>query len=659
MYSVKSIYNKIIQFIRTDKYNNLNKETDISSDKNLNEEKKNDEISSDKNLNEEKKNDEISNNVNLQNKSIKKIINILFVFLSLFLGFLYYKHNFNYTLINKLNLINIINNYNILKIIIDNYESVSIHCEKNNILNIFYLEISKYESFEKYLNHEFKDKITSVPIIYHHSKPIPWFQYIFTVGIIYTLWNILKLKITNKNIFNNDLMEPSKINVKLEDIAGMDQKKAEVLDIVDIIMKPHKYLDIGAKIPSGILLEGPPGTGKTMIAKAISEHYKCPFYNISGSDFIQVFVGLGSQKVKDLFKNARNNVPCIIFIDEIDAIGKKRNGSSISSNEERENILNALLVEMDGFEPNNKILIIGATNRVDVLDNALLRPGRFDRIITFELPNLKSRKDILLSYINKLKIKNDDKLNISENIAGLTTGFNNSQLANICNEAAIDAVKNGKDLIDIDNFEFAIDYVLLGPIKEKTNTEKIKIIAYHEIGHALVAYKLDKMNPPRKISIIPRGKGILGFSQHSAKDEDEIIYQIDELENQLMVLMGGRIAEKIKFNKFSTGAFDDLQKINKLIRDMICRYGMNNIIGGMQINSNSKEDFFSNNSEQYKFQVDSEINKLIKHLEMKTEKIILDNEIYFEKLAQKLLSCETLFLEDIENIYKDNFINEL
>ena len=412
------------------------------------------------------------------------------------------------------------------------------------------------------------------------------------------------------NFFKNEAkIIEEKTGIKLSDIAGLHQTKNDVLEFSEIVMKPDKYLKLGTKIPTGILMEGPPGTGKTMLAKGIADKFDSSFYLLNGSDFIQPIVGTGSKKVKDLFEIARKNKPAIIFIDEIDAVGKSRNSGKSIGNDERDNILNSLLVEMDGFEDNSKILIMGATNRADSLDSALLRPGRFDRVVRFELPNLEERKDILEIYYPKYKIDSSvNKEKIISNLGMLTYGFNGAMLSNLFNEASIRAVRKDYDSIKSENFDEAIEYITLGNRKDNFITEKEKeIISYHEAGHALVSYILPEVPSPTKVSIIPRASGALGFSQ-AIPDVEKKLYTKKELQSQIMVMMGGRVAEEIIFKDVTNGASDDINKINKLAEDIITKYGMGKNTGLRNLDSDTKNNLFRKESNSLVNEFDEEIN---------------------------------------------------
>ena len=456
------------------------------------------------------------------------------------------------------------------------------------------------------------------------------------------------------NLFKQEskLIE-EKTGIKLTDIAGLHQTKNDVLEFSDIIMKPDKYLSIGTKIPKGILMEGPPGTGKTMLAKAIADNYDSKFYLINGSDFIQPILGTGSKKVKSLFETARKNTPAILFIDEIDAIGKSRNTSKTIGNDERDNILNSLLVEMDGFESNEKLLIMGATNRADVLDAALLRPGRFDRIVKFDLPNLEERKDILSIYYQQYKMDNQlDKTNVINQLGMLTYGFNGAQISNLFNEASIIAIRNQQDFIDQQHLEQAIDYIILGnQIPNMISQQEKYTISYHEAGHALVSYLLPDVPSPHKISIIPRTKGMLGFSQ-SIPETEKKLYTKNNMISQMKVIMGGRAAEEIKFNDYTNGASDDINKITQLARQIVTQYGMNGEIGLRNIDYDTKNNLWKKESNKLIETVDDEIQLLISNTYQETLQLINQNIELLDNIQNILYQKETIYLEDIKNIHQ-------
>ncbi len=370
----------------------------------------------------------------------------------------------------------------------------------------------------------------------------------------------------------------SKVNINFGDVAGLDEAKVEVMEIVDFLKNPKKYTALGGKIPKGALLIGPPGTGKTLLAKAVAGEAQVPFFSLSGSDFVEMFVGVGASRVRDLFKQAREKAPCIIFIDEIDAIGRARGKNVMMSNDERENTLNQLLVEMDGFGTDLGIIILAATNRPDVLDSALLRPGRFDRQITIDKPDLVGREAIFKVHLGPIKISST--LDIHK-LAEQTPGFAGADIANVCNEAALIAARKNKDAVDMSDFQDAIDRVIGGLEKKNKiiSPEEKEIIAYHEAGHAICGWYLEHAYPLLKVTVVPRGSAALGYAQYTPKEQ--YLYNTDQLMDQICMTLGGRASEDIFFGKISTGASNDLQQISRIAYSMITVYGMNDKVGNV------------------------------------------------------------------------------
>lgn len=440
----------------------------------------------------------------------------------------------------------------------------------------------------------------------------------------------------------------TKVNITFNDVAGLDEAKVEVMEIVDFLKNPKKYTSLGGKIPKGALLVGPPGTGKTLLAKAMAGEAQVPFFSMSGSDFVEMFVGVGASRVRDLFKQAREKSPCIIFIDEIDAIGRARGKNAIMSNDERESTLNQLLVEMDGFGGDSGIIVLAATNRPDVLDTALLRPGRFDRQITIDKPDVKGREAIFKVHLKP--IKTSDKVDIHK-LAEQTPGFAGADIANVCNEAALIAARKGKDGVDMEDFQDAVDRVIGGLEKKNKiiSPEEKKIIAYHEAGHAICGWYLEHAYPLLKVTIVPRGTAALGYAQYTPKEQ--YLYNTDQLSDQICMTLGGRASEEIFFNKISTGAQNDLQQITKMAYAMVTVYGMNDKVGNVSFYDPQQENSFTKPySEETSKLIDQEVRKLIDDAYDRTKRLLSDKREAVEKLAEALLEKEVLFQSDVENL---------
>jgi AFG3 family protein len=438
----------------------------------------------------------------------------------------------------------------------------------------------------------------------------------------------------------------TKVNINFGDVAGLDEAKVEVMEIVDFLKNPKKYTALGGKIPKGALLVGPPGTGKTLLAKAVAGEAQVPFFSLSGSDFVEMFVGVGASRVRDLFKQAREKAPCIIFIDEIDAIGRARGKNVMMSNDERENTLNQLLVEMDGFGTDLGIIILAATNRPDVLDSALLRPGRFDRQITIDRPDLVGREAIFKVHLQPIKIS--QTLDIHK-LAEQTPGFAGADIANVCNEAALIAARKNKEAVDMSDFQDAIDRVIGGLEKRNKiiSPEEKEIIAYHEAGHAICGWYLEHAYPLLKVTVVPRGSAALGYAQYTPKEQ--YLYNTDQLMDQICMTLGGRASEDIFFGKISTGASNDLQQITKIAYSMITVYGMNDKVGNISYYDPAQENMFTKPfSEETGKMIDEEVRKLIDNAYQITKKLLLDKKDDVEKLAKELLKKEVLFKSDVE-----------
>ena len=440
--------------------------------------------------------------------------------------------------------------------------------------------------------------------------------------------------------------------IKFTDVAGEDEAKENLTEIVEYLHDPEKYKEIGASMPKGILLVGPPGTGKTMLAKAVAGEANVPFFSMSGSEFVEMFVGMGASKVRDLFKQAKEKAPCIVFIDEIDAIGKKRDGQ-IGGNDEREQTLNQLLTEMDGFEGNNGVIILAATNRPESLDPALLRPGRFDRRVPVELPDLKGREEILKVHARKIKVADNVDFN---KIARMASGASGAELANIVNEAALRAVRDGRKFATQADLEESIEVVIAGYQKKNailTDKEK-RIVAYHEIGHALVAARQTNSAPVQKITIVPRTSGALGYTMQVEEEGNHYLMSKEEMENKIATLTGGRAAEEIAFGSVTTGASNDIEQATKLARGMITRYGMSKDFDMVAMETVTNQylggDSSLTCSMETQTAIDKEVVELVKKQHEKAGQILMENRAKLDELSQYLYEKETITGEEFMKI---------
>lgn len=440
--------------------------------------------------------------------------------------------------------------------------------------------------------------------------------------------------------------------IKFTDVAGEDEAKENLTEIVEYLHDPDKYKEIGASMPKGILLVGPPGTGKTMLAKAVAGEANVPFFSMSGSEFVEMFVGMGASKVRDLFKQAKEKAPCIVFIDEIDAIGKKRDGQ-VGGNDEREQTLNQLLTEMDGFEGNNGVIILAATNRPESLDPALLRPGRFDRRVPVELPDLKGREEILKVHARKIKVADNVDFN---KIARMASGASGAELANIVNEAALRAVRDGRKFATQADLEESIEVVIAGYQKKNailTDKEK-RIVAYHEIGHALVAAKQTNSAPVQKITIVPRTSGALGYTMQVEEEGNHYLMTKEEMENKIATMTGGRAAEEIAFGSVTTGASNDIEQATKLARGMITRYGMSKDFDMVAMETVTNQylggDSSLTCSMETQTAIDREVVELVKKQHEKAGQILMENRAKLDELSQYLYEKETITGEEFMKI---------
>jgi cell division protease FtsH len=487
----------------------------------------------------------------------------------------------------------------------------------------------------------------------------PLFNTIFSLLLIVGVWVLMMRKMGGQGgaggpggIFSIGKSKATlfdkgaKVNITFADVAGLDEAKVEVMEIVDFLKNPKKYTALGGKIPKGALLVGPPGTGKTLLAKAMAGEAQVPFFSLSGSDFVEMFVGVGASRVRDLFKQAREKAPCIIFIDEIDAIGRARGRNAIMSNDERENTLNQLLVEMDGFGGDTGIIILAATNRPDVLDSALLRPGRFDRQISIDKPDVKGRETIFKVHL--LPIKISEKLDLHR-LAELTPGFAGADIANVCNEAALIAARKGKTSVEMIDFQDAIDRVI-GGLEKKNKIiapHEKEIIAYHEAGHAVCGWFLEHAYPLLKVTIVPRGTAALGYAQYTPTEQ--YLYNTDQLNDQICMTLGGRAAEQVFFGKISTGAANDLQQITRIAYSMVTAYGMNEHVGNVSFYDPTQENTFTKPySEETGKMIDEEVRSIIDAAYQRTIQLLQEKKHEVEVLAKELLSKEVLHKSDVE-----------
>jgi cell division protease FtsH len=485
--------------------------------------------------------------------------------------------------------------------------------------------------------------------------------WILPIAIIVAVWLFIMRRVTGGGamggggqIFNigkskaNLYDRDTKVNVTFNDVAGLDEAKQEVMEVVDFLKNPKKYTSLGGKIPKGVLLVGEPGTGKTLLAKAMAGEAQVPFFSISGSDFVELFVGVGASRVRDLFKQAREKAPCIIFIDEIDAIGRARGKNMMQSNDERENTLNALLVEMDGFSSEKGVILLAATNRPDVLDSALMRPGRFDRQIAIDKPDLNGREQIFRVHLKPIKVAKN--LDVAK-LAAQTPGFAGAEIANVCNEAALIAARNGKSEVEMSDFNAAVDRVIGGLEKKNKliSPQEKKIIAYHEAGHAICGWYLEHADPLVKVSIIPRGIAALGYAQYLPKEQ--YLYTTEQLTDMMCMTLGGRAAEDIIFGRISTGAQNDLEKITRMAYAMVAIYGMTEAVGNISFNDSQGDYRFQKPySDDTAKTIDEEVRRIIDEAYERTRQLLTDRKEELEKVARALLDKEIIFQSDLTEL---------
>jgi AFG3 family protein len=458
--------------------------------------------------------------------------------------------------------------------------------------------------------------------------------------------NIFSIGRARAQLFDKD----TKVNVTFKDVAGLEEAKEEVMEVVDFLQHPKKYTSLGGKIPKGVLLVGPPGTGKTLLAKAVAGEAGVPFFSLSGSDFVEMFVGVGASRVRDLFKQAKEKSPAIIFIDEIDAIGRARGKNNYQgSNDERENTLNQLLAEMDGFGTDSGVIIMAATNRAEILDSALLRPGRFDRQISVDRPDIVGREHIFKVHLTPLTKLNADV--DAHKLAAQTPGFAGAEIANVCNEAALIAARKGKEEVDMGDFQDAIDRVIGGLEKKNKiiSPEEKSIVAYHEAGHAIAGWFLEHADPLLKVSIVPRGVAALGYAQYLPKEQ--YLYRTEQLLDSMCMTLGGRAAEQIFFGKISTGAQNDLERITKLAYSMITMYGMSEKVGQVSFYDPQGEYGYQRPYSEVTAQmIDEEVRRLINEAYTRTIALLTEKKNEVETVAKELLEKEIIFKADIERL---------
>ena len=489
-------------------------------------------------------------------------------------------------------------------------------------------------------------------------------SWVVPIFIFWGLWSFLSKKMMNQAGGPNSMMfgmgksnakvyVQSTEGIRFSDVAGEEEAKESLQEVVDYLHNPAKYKEIGAAMPKGILLVGPPGTGKTMLAKAVAGESNVPFFSISGSEFVEMFVGMGASKVRDLFRQAKEKAPCIVFIDEIDAIGKKRDGSLVGGNDEREQTLNQLLTEMDGFEENTGVVILAATNRPEALDPALTRPGRFDRRVPVELPDLKGREDILKVHAKKIKCSSDIDFN---KIARMAAGASGAELANIVNEAALRAVRDGRKFANQADFEESIEVVIAGYQKKNailTDKEKL-IVSYHEIGHALVAAMQTHSAPVQKITIIPRTSGALGYTMQVEEEGNHYLMSKEELENKIATLCGGRAAEEVEFGSVTTGASNDIVQATKLARSMITRFGMSDEFDMVAMETVNNQYLGGDTSlacsAETQSMIDKKVVELVRGQHQKALDILRENKRKMDELAEYLYFRETITGEEFMKI---------
>jgi len=531
------------------------------------------------------------------------------------------------------------------------------------VMKDFYSSADKFdEYYSKFLADNNVNKSQQVPIEFNERTTVMDFlgTWGFLILIILFFWLMMRRMTGNAGpggqIFNIGKSKAAlfdaenRVKITFDNVAGLDEAKEEVKEIVDFLKNPSKFTKLGGKIPKGALLVGPPGTGKTLLAKAVAGEAGVPFFSLSGSDFVEMFVGVGAARVRDLFKQAKEKAPCIVFIDEIDAIGRSRGkGQMPGSNDERENTLNSLLVEMDGFATDSGVIILAATNRPDVLDNALLRPGRFDRQISIDKPDIVGREAIFKVHLKPIKLEKDVD---PKKLSAQTPGFAGAEIANVCNEAALIAARRDKKAVDMQDFQDAIDRVIGGLEKKNKliSPDEKKIVAYHEAGHAVAGWFLEHADPLVKVSIVPRGVAALGYAQYLPKEQ--FLYQTEQLIDEMCMTLGGRAAEQIIFGKISTGALSDLERVTKVAYSIVTVYGMNEKIGNISFYDSKQSEYSMSKpySEDTAKTIDEEVKKIVDEAYQRTITLLTEKKEQLEVVAQELLEKEIIFQSDLEDL---------
>ncbi len=534
----------------------------------------------------------------------------------------------------------------------------------------FYFSIGSLEHFEDRL-HAAQTEMglpmrDHVPVLFESGGPSTWlselgrfvpsllligFTYVMSRGMMSGMGGMGGGAGGIFNVGKSKAVKASKVSTKFKDVAGLQEAKREVMEFVDILQNPEQYTKLGAKIPKGALLVGPPGCGKTLLAKATAGESMAPFYSISGSDFIEMFVGVGPARVRDLFAQARANAPCLIFIDEIDAVGRARGkgGFGGGGNDERENTLNQLLIELDGFSPSSGIVVLAGTNRPDVLDAALLRPGRFDRQVVVDKPDIRGRQEIFAVHLAALKL-DGELLEYAKKMAALTPGFSGAEVANVCNEAALIAARRGAPKVDSVCFDLAIDRVVAGLEKKDLTIDphERRVIAFHEAGHALCGWLLEHADPVMKVSIVPRGKAALGYSQSLPRDLP--LYHTGQLDDMMTMALGGRAAEQIVFDEVSSGAQNDLERVTQMAHNSVTVYGLSKHVGPLSFKQDDSNNLFRPYSEKTARLIDDEVNTIISGQYERALDLLRENKAKLTQLAEALLEKEVIGTDDLISV---------